>query len=117
MLSYHHNEMLELLLTHGADPNVSDPHGTPLQLAIERNVPYDVELLLANGADPDVTAVISAIAHGKTQILELLLDYGADPNRERRCWPHPHVLRPKCLPILLRRDQFQRKSHRDTKSP
>ena len=80
MLSYHHKEMIELLLTHGADPNVSDPHGTPLQLAIERNLPYDVELLLANGADPDVTAVIWAIVHGKTQILELLLDYGANPN-------------------------------------
>lgn len=80
MLSYHHKEMIEVLLTHGADPNVSDPHGTPLQLAIERDLPYDVELLLANGADPDVTVVIWAIIHGKTQILGLLLDYGADPN-------------------------------------
>ncbi|MGA8085974.1 MAG: ankyrin repeat domain-containing protein [Terracidiphilus sp.] len=82
LLSYNHKEMLELLLTHGADPNGSDPHGTPLQLAIERNLPYDVELLLANGADPDVTAVIWAIVHGKTQILELLLDSGADPNQK-----------------------------------
>ena len=80
ILSYHHKEMIELLLTHGADPNVSDPHGTPLQLAIERNLPYDVELLLANGADPDLTTVVWAIMHGKTQILELLLDSGADPN-------------------------------------
>jgi ankyrin repeat protein len=81
LLSYNHKEMLELLLTHGADPNVSDPHGvTPLQRAIERNLPYDVELLLANGADPDVTAVIWAVVHGKTQILELLLDSGANPN-------------------------------------
>ncbi len=80
LLSYHHKEMMELLLTHGADPNVSDQHGTPLQLAIERNLPYDVELLLANGADANVNSVIWAIIHGKTQILELLLDYGSDPN-------------------------------------
>jgi ankyrin repeat protein len=85
LLSYHHKEMVELLLTHGADPNVSDPHGTPLQLAIERDLPYDVELLLANGADPDLatwgfTTVGWAVMHGKTKILELLLDYGANPN-------------------------------------
>ena len=39
-----------------------------------------MELLLANGADPDLTTVVWAIMHGKTQILELLLDSGADPN-------------------------------------
>lgn len=80
LLSYHHKEMVELLLTHGADPNVSDPHGTPLQLAIERDSPYDVELLLANGADPGSSAVFWTIMHGNTRILELLLDSGADPN-------------------------------------
>lgn len=85
LLSYHHKEMVELLLTHGADPNASDQHGTPLQLAIERDHADDIELLLANGADPDITTwglttVGCAVVHGKTKILELLLDYGANPN-------------------------------------
>ena len=82
LLSFHHKEMLELLLTHGADPNAFN-QGTPLQRAIERDIPYDVELLLANGADPDLgswSAVHMAIMHGRTKILEILLDYGANPN-------------------------------------
>lgn len=79
LLSYNHKEMVELLLTHGADPN---PPGTsPLRLAIEHNLPNDVELLLANGADPDAdSSVVWAVLHGQTKILELLLDSGANPN-------------------------------------
>jgi ankyrin repeat protein len=87
LLSYHHKEMIELLLTHGADPNAYVHIGvTPLQRAIERDLPYDVELLLANGADPDAinlsgfTAAGWAVMHGQTRILEMLLDAGADPN-------------------------------------
>ena len=85
--SYQHKEMLELLLTHGADANVMLPYGdTPLHSAVERDLPYDVELLLANGADPNAkgfnwqSPVHAAVLHGRTHILELLLDYGADPN-------------------------------------
>ena len=87
LLSYHHKEMIELLLTHGADPNAYVHIGvTPLQRAIDRELPYDVELLLANGADPDAinlggsSAVHWAVTHGQTKILELLLNYGANPN-------------------------------------
>jgi ankyrin repeat protein len=87
LLSYHHKEMIELLLTHGADPNAYVHIGvTPLQRAIERDLPYDVELLLANGADPDAinlggsSSVLWAVMHGKNRILELLLNAGANPN-------------------------------------
>ncbi len=87
LLSFHHKEMVELLLTHGADPNVTmHIQDTPLHRAVERDLPYDVELLLANGADPDtinfsgLSSVHSAVAHGQTKILEMLLDYGANPN-------------------------------------
>ena len=87
LLSFHHKEMVELLLTHGADPNITiHIQDTPLHRAVERDLPYDLELLLANGADPDTinlsgsTSVHSAVAHGQTKILEMLLDYGANPN-------------------------------------
>jgi ankyrin repeat protein len=87
LLSYHHKEMIELLLTHGADPNAFVHIGvTALQRAIERDLPYDVELLLANGADPDAinlggsSSVHWAVLHGQTRILELLLNAGANPN-------------------------------------
>jgi ankyrin repeat protein len=87
LLSYHHKEMIELLLTHGADPNVYVHIGvTPLERAIERDLPYDVELLLANGADPDAinlggsSSVHWAVMHSQTRILELLLNAGANPN-------------------------------------
>ncbi len=87
LLSYQHKEMIELLLTHGADPNAYVHIGvTPLQRAIERDLPYDAELLLANGADPDAinlggsSSVLWAVMHSKNRILELLLNAGANPN-------------------------------------
>jgi len=91
LLSYEHKEMVELLLTHGADVNVMLSGGTtPLSRAIDRDLTYDVELLLANGADPNAkvynwaTPVHFAVWHGRTKLLELLLNYGADPNAKDR---------------------------------
>jgi len=82
LLSYQHKEMLELLLTHGADVNVMLPGwDTPLSRAIDRDLPDDVELLLANGADPDAQHLVQvAVSHDRLKILAILLDYGADPN-------------------------------------
>ena len=79
--SYQHKEMVELLLTHGAEVNVLSSGTTPLFLAVNRNLPDDVELLLANGADPDGQLLVHfAVLHDRVKILEILLDYGADPN-------------------------------------
>lgn len=79
--SYEHKEMLELLLTHGAEVNVLSSGMTPLSIAVNRNLSDDVELLLANGADPDWQGLLHfAVLHDRTKILEILLDYGADPN-------------------------------------
>ena len=85
--SYHHKEVVKLLLTHGADVNVELSNGnTPLSLAIDQNLPQDVQVLLANGANPDYaifngqSAVHQAVLERKIEILKLLLDYGADPN-------------------------------------
>ena len=87
LLPYQHKEILELLLTHGAEVNVMLSNGdTPLHLAVTRDIPDEVELLLANGADPNArgfnwqTPVHLAVFQGRTRILEILLDYGADPN-------------------------------------
>jgi ankyrin repeat protein len=87
--SYHHKEMVELLLTHGADPNMLSDGAPPLYRAVERDLPDDVELLLANGADPNAWgSVLYTVLHDKTKILEILLDYGADPNAKDMLWGH-----------------------------
>jgi ankyrin repeat protein len=87
--SYYHKEVVELLVTHGADVNVELSNAnTPLSLAIDRNLPYDVQVLLANGANPDYTifngqtAVHRAVLGRKIEILKILLDFGADPNAQ-----------------------------------
>ena len=89
LLSFHHKEMVELLLSHGADPNVTiHIQDNPIHRAVERDLPYDVELLLANRADPDtinlsgLSSVHYAVTHERTKILELLLDAGANPNAQ-----------------------------------
>jgi ankyrin repeat protein len=85
--SYLHKEVVGMLLTHGADVNVELSNGgTPLSLAIDQDLPHDVQVLLANGANPDYaimngqTAVHRAVLQHKIKILKILLDYGADPN-------------------------------------
>jgi ankyrin repeat protein len=88
LLSYHHKEMVELLLTHGADVNMLSGGVPPLYRAVQRDLPADVELLLANGADPNSwNAVHYAVLHDKIRVLEILLDYGADPNA-KDWWGH-----------------------------
>ena len=57
MLSaYHgHASLVQLLLTHGADPNrLNDRKQSPLAGAIFKDEEGVVEVLLAGGADPDL---------------------------------------------------------------
>ncbi len=74
----------ELLVRHGAAPNVFDNVGTPAILYSVHHM-QTMELLLENGADPDLrdtsrmTALMEAALEGNAEIVRLLLRYGADP--------------------------------------
>lgn len=84
--AYNNKKMVELLLTHGADPNVVLSYGvTPILRAVQRNLPEDVVLLLANNANPNVdysnsTPLIQAVIRDERPIVLILLANGADPN-------------------------------------
>jgi ankyrin repeat protein len=84
--AYNNKPMVELLLTHGADPNVVLSYGvTPIYRAVQRDLPDDVALLLANNANPNQnyansTPLHQAVIHDQRPIVQILLANGADPN-------------------------------------
>lgn len=91
-----HKRVAEMLLAHGADPNVdrTDAHcdfavGTPLHCAAYNGHVDIVRLLMANGADINYktvvgyswgTALHEAARGGQNEIVELLIIEGADVN-------------------------------------
>jgi len=82
--------MVDLLLRSGADPKRSHPEGdSPLLSAARAGSVPAVRLLLARGADVNAaetfqqtTALMWAAAEGHTDVVDLLLESGADPNRQ-----------------------------------
>lgn len=79
--------MVELLLKHGADPNLLHPdQGPSLVVATIHNRIDAIKLLLDYGADVNLTkpgfatSLGSACAKGYLDIARLLLDRGADVN-------------------------------------
>ena len=82
--------MVDLLLRSGADPKRAHPEGeTPLLSASRAGSVAAVRLLLARGADVNAveafqqtTALMWAAAEGHTDVVDLLLESGADPNRQ-----------------------------------
>ncbi len=81
-----HFEVMELLLTRGANINATSKHGwTPLMLATKRGDDECVSYLLSRGADvnhvsPDRwTALAESASRGSIGIMAQLLDLGADP--------------------------------------
>ena len=89
--------LIKLLLDANADPDVADTFGnTPLLAACkgDDSVSYDVvEALIDRGANVNhgiygpegtTTALIAAAEQGSSNMLELLLEYGADPNHPVR---------------------------------
>jgi len=79
--------VVAVLLEAGADPNRADSGGcTPLIAAVESNDPTMVTRLLDSGADPNLrvgresaTALQRAAYRGAIEVVQLLLEHGADP--------------------------------------
>lgn len=90
-----HIELVQLLLDHGADPNIVSNWGTPLHIAARRGHADIVMALLRGGADPNLpggeknkTPLHEAAEGGSIEAAALLVDYGADVN-VRDSWDHP----------------------------
>ena len=82
-------ETVSILLDHHGDPGKYDDcyNVTPLHLACERGYVRIAEALLRHGADSNESAralppLVYAVAHKRTDCVELLLKYAADPNCE-----------------------------------
>jgi ankyrin repeat protein len=85
-----HEDIVELLLDHGADPNIGGETDmrTPLHLAAGNGNAKIVKLLLEKGkADTEITsnegytALINAAENAHLKVVEALIEHGANANR------------------------------------
>ena len=82
--------MVDYLLRAGANASLAHPEGeTPLQAASRAGSVQAVRLLLARGADvnaaekfQNTTALMYAAAEGHAEVVDLLLEANADPNKQ-----------------------------------
>jgi hypothetical protein len=82
-------DMVELLLSHGANPNICGSNGVPLRLAAGKGWTEIVRSLISGGARVDarssvatthgVTALMVASGAGHVECVQTLLAHGADP--------------------------------------
>ena len=93
---YGHTEVVQVLLTAGADPDKGNQFGsTPLVMAARGDYTDMVQLLLDGGAQIDKgneygwTPLHTAAYGGREEVIQLLLERGADPNKTSRygCTP------------------------------
>jgi ankyrin repeat protein len=75
-----HKEIVTILLEHKAEVDSFHPYSSPLELAVLRNQPEVIKILLSYGANPNaldpsgLSALHLAAEKGNKQILELLLN-------------------------------------------
>ena len=85
-------EILDFLLAHGADVNltatVAGMEMTPLDVAVNNGHTASVKKLLDHGAQTEKeimfqqTVLFSAVRNGNPEIIRLLIDHGADANHK-----------------------------------
>jgi ankyrin repeat protein len=85
MWVYNHDKMVRLLLAKGADVNLADKWKmTALAYAAKQGQLGDAKILIANDANTNVVTGASplyfAVIGTHTEIVEILLANGADPN-------------------------------------
>ena len=86
-------DLCSLLIAHGANINYLPPYDPPaVSAAVIRNADTVLELLLKKGANPDLkdnngyTPLAYAIYFGNYRGADLLLYYGADPDKSFNNW-------------------------------
>ncbi|KAJ3699990.1 hypothetical protein LUZ61_003695 [Rhynchospora tenuis] len=79
-------EIMELVISKGVDVESQSDAGTPLIWSAGHDQPESVKLLLKHNAkansetDDGITPLLSAVAAGSIQCLQLLIEAGANPN-------------------------------------
>ncbi|KAI5456465.1 ankyrin repeat-containing domain protein [Mariannaea sp. PMI_226] len=102
---------VHLLLIYGGDPDQLASHGDTLIIAAtNKKTPKKlVDLLLDYGSSPDLksregkTALFEAISNGRVDIVQSLLDHGANPNLpgpKHMLWPATYQT--PCLQAILK---------------
>ncbi|KAJ9634266.1 hypothetical protein H2204_006343 [Knufia peltigerae] len=105
-------ELVQLLLTYGGNANLNISDGnTLLDMAVTKTSPRRLtELLLIYGSDANgksnrgETPLFVAIQAGRIDLVQLLLDHGADPNLpgpKHPLWPATY--HPKALQLMITR--------------
>ena len=86
-VSYHHPEILRVLLEAGTDPNIHGEHVPALHVAAANDNLEAAAILVEHGAKIDTrdtvnndTALMYGVGDGKAKVAEYLLIKGANPN-------------------------------------
>ena len=110
-LRYENEALLRVLLEAGADVNIERGKGdTPFRVVCTRGLPYFAEILIEAGANYNFkekslgkTSLRAAAHFGQTEMVQLLLDKGLDPNvRDDWGWTPLHVaINPETAKALI----------------